>query len=398
MGGRTLPGLETFDAIVVGGGPAGSTAAQALTAAGMSVLVLDRQRFPRVKLCGGWLSPGVWDELGLSPHDYPGALWQWARCHVQRAGQRHSVAGRGYFIRRYELDAFLLERSGATLREHAVKSFERRDGLWRVDGQFAAPILLGAGGTHCPVARNAFRVPRTSLVAAQEHEFEAGRDAVAAARVGLDGEPELLLHEDWSGYSWNVPKGEWLNVGTGTSEPRQVRAAWAMARDFFVRTGHVPPGARAALEGARGHSYFLFDPAHLRACERDGVLLVGDALGLAHPLTAEGILPGVVSGRLAAQAVLSGEPGRYREALRHNEVLRDYALVHALLGAGSALKRRLGERAARVPVPAAVSRWVDAAVARGFARLFSGQPLPYSGLLGVAWQGAQSLKERVARA
>lgn len=390
--------MQTFDAIVVGGGPAGSTAARGLTAAGMRVAVFDRQRFPRVKLCGGWLSPGVWDELGLSPHDYPGALWQWARCHVQRAGRRHIVAGKGYFIRRYELDAFLLERSGALVREHAVKSFVRRDGVWCVDGQVMAPILIGAGGTHCPVARGAFRLPRTTLVAAQEHEYEAGREAVAAARVGLDGEPELLLHEDWGGYSWNVPKGEWLNVGTGTSEPRQVRAAWALARDFFVRTGHVPPGASAALDEARGHSYFLFDPAHLRACERDGALLVGDALGLAHPLTAEGILPGVISGRLAAQAVLSGQPDSYREALRHNDVLRDYALVHALLHAGTALKRRLGGRAARVPVPAAVSRWADAAVARGFARLFSGQPLPYSGLLGAAWQSAQAFQGRGERA
>lgn len=390
--------METFDAIVVGGGPAGSAAARPLIAAGMAVAVLDRQRFPRVKLCGGWLSPGVWNELGLSSHDYPGALWQWSRCHVQRAGRRHSVEGSGYFIRRYEFDAFLLERSGARVIEHAVRSFERRAGVWVVDSLFAAPILVGAGGTHCPIARGAFEQPRTSLVAAQEHEFVAGGEAVAAARVGLDGEPELLLHEDWGGYSWNVPKGEWLNVGTGTSEPRQVRAAWAAARDFFLRAGHVPESAAAALGDARGHSYYLFDPAHLGACEREGVLIVGDALGLAHPLTAEGILPAVVSGRLAAQAVLSGEPASYRSQLKRHEVIRDYALVHALLGAGIALKRRLGGRAPRVPVPAAVSRWADAAVARGFARLFSGQPLPWSGALGAVWHGAQLLKERAVQA
>ena len=179
--------MESFDAIVVGGGPAGSSAARVLIAAGMSVAVLDRERFPRVKMSGGWLSPGVWDELSLSPHDYPGALWQWSRCHVQRAGSRHSVAGSGYFIRRIELDAFLLQRSGARVLQHGVRKLERRDGVWVVDGQLRAPILIGAAGTHCPVARRAFRQPRTSLVAAQEHEFVAGREAVEAARVGLDG-------------------------------------------------------------------------------------------------------------------------------------------------------------------------------------------------------------------
>jgi menaquinone-9 beta-reductase len=389
--------VQSFDAIIVGGGPAGSSAARILVAAGMSVAVLDRAAFPRVKLCGGWLSPGVWDELSLSPHDYPGALWQWSRCHVQRAGTRHSVAGSGYFIRRVELDAFLLQRSGARVLQHGVRSFERREGAWLVDDQFRAPILIGAAGTHCPVARRAFRQERTSLVAAQEHEFIAGHEAVAAARVGLDGEPELLLHEDWGGYSWNVPKGEWLNVGTGTSDPRQVRAAWAGARDFFLKAGHVPASATESLGEARGHSYFLFDPAHLAGCERDGVLIVGDALGLAHPLTAEGILAAVLSARLAAQAVVSGEPSRYPSVLSRHELIRDYAVVHALLSWGIALKRRLAGRTLPVRLPAALGRFADAALARGFARLFSGRPLPGARALDLAWQGAQMLKERRAR-
>ena len=60
-----------------------------------------------------------------------------------------------------------------------------------------------------------------------------------------------------------------------------------------------------------GHTYYLFDPAHLQTSHRDGAFLVGDALGLAHPMTAEGILPAIVSGRTCAEAILDGVPTTY---------------------------------------------------------------------------------------
>ena len=104
-------------------------------------------------------------------------------------------------------------------------------------------------------------------VGVQEHEFQADPAAVARTRVGGDGEPELLLHDDLRGYSWNVPKTDWLNVGSGTADPNEVRAAWRRARAHFLRTGHVPAEAAANLEpkAMKGYAYYLFDPAHLDA-------------------------------------------------------------------------------------------------------------------------------------
>jgi flavin-dependent dehydrogenase len=364
---------------------------------GLRTLVLDRQRFPRVKLCGGWLSPSVWDVLELLPRAYPASVWEWSRCHVQYAGTCHTVPGRGYFIRRYEFDAFLLDRSGAEVVQHHVRGIEQEGGSWVVDATYSAPILIGAGGTHCVVARSCFEKKRTSLVAAQENEFLAGAEQVAKARLGRDGEPQLLLHADLGGYSWNVPKGEWLNVGSGTSDPREVLSAWAAARDFFVAAGHIPASATARLDDVKGHSYYLFDSTHLAHCEQDGILLVGDALGLAHPLTAEGILPSVLSGHLAAQAVLAGNPGSYRTALQSHSLMRDYELARELLVAGIALKRRFGGRAPRMPALPRVSRVAQAALARGFARMFSGQPIPYGGVLRAALRGARLLTEARTR-
>ncbi len=398
-----MRGGTTFDAMVIGGGPAGSACARALVRGGLDVLVLDRAQFPRVKLCAGWLSPPVWDVLEVSPREYPAGIWEWRRCHVEHRGERHTVPGRGHFIRRVEFDRWLLERTGAArVLGHGVKEIVREGGDWVVDRTWRARLLVGAGGTHCPVAR---LHPRKAdrPVGCQEIEFPAGAPAVAATRIGEDGEPELLLHDDLAGYSWNVPKGEWLNVGSGTAAAKQVRAAWTAARGFFLDAGHLPAAAAGSLDEAEGHSYHLFHAAHLDACHRDGAFLVGDALGLAHPLTAEGILPAVLSGRLCAEAILAGAPESYRARLEGHPVMRDYALARGLLDTALVVRDRLrrrnrggaGARAARVVVgsngTSRLGRRAGAAAARGFAWMFSGRPIPYGGVLRTVLRGVDSV-------
>jgi len=366
--------VRDFDAIVVGGGPGGSTCARQLVARGARVAVLDRARFPRVKLCAGWVSAPIWDVLELSPRDYPRSLWEWNRCHVHHAGVQRTFRARGYFIRRYELDAFLLERSGAEVITHAVKSVERVGGDWVVDDAFRAPVLVGAGGTHCPVAR-AVAPPRPERpVGVQELEFQAEPTAIAAARLGADGEPELVLHDDLRGYSWNVPKTDWLNIGCGTVEAREVKETWQRMREFLLASGHVPPAAAGALEHVKGYSYYLFHPEHLAGAAQRGALLVGDSLGLAHPLTAEGILPACLSGRLAGEAIAAGDAPSYVARMTAHPVFADYRAIHRLREAGASLLRRAP--GVSIPLPAAARRAAAWAVSRGFVWMFTGAPLP----------------------
>ena len=161
-----------------------------------------------------------------------------------------------------------MRASGAALHLGVDGRDVTRDaaGFWSVAG-LRARHLIGAAGTHCPVARMLAPPRPRGPVGAQEHEFRADRDAIARTRIGRDGEPELLLHPDLRGYSWNVPKTDWLNVGSGTVDPGEVRAAWQHARAHLVERAHVPPQSSAELEpGAmKGHAYFLYDPAHVGA-------------------------------------------------------------------------------------------------------------------------------------
>jgi len=390
--------MVVHNVIVIGGGPAGSTCARFLARAGLRVAVVDRAQFPRVKLCSGWLSTPIWDVLELSPYDYPGGRWEWRTCHVRYGGEERAIPCHGWFVRRFEFDDFLLRASGAELHLGTpVGEIERdRDGLWSVAG-LRARHIVGAGGTHCPVARLLAPPRPMGPVGVQEHEFRADPAAIASTRVGRDGEPELLLHDDLSGYSWNVPKTDWLNIGSGTVDPKGVRAAWQNARASFRAAGHVPSDSVAELDAMKGYSYYLYHPEHLRRAARadddgkGGAYLIGDSLGLAQPITAEGILPAVISGRLLAEAILAGHPASYPARLAAHPVLADYRRVFRLREAASALRQRFARTSLSWPVAPSqsfLSRQSRHAVSAGFAWLFSGKPVPAPRLMDVALDGA----------
>ncbi|MBA2541988.1 MAG: FAD-dependent oxidoreductase [Deltaproteobacteria bacterium] len=369
----------SYDVAIVGGGPAGSTCARTLVAGGAKVVVIDRSTFPRVKLCAGWLSAGIWDVLELAPRDYPRALWEWRHCHVHYRGKSYRVPGKGWFIRRFELDDFLLQRAGAELRLGAhVKQLTRDGDGWAIelpDGSTVhAGVLVGAGGTNCPVARLAAPPRPRRALGVQEIEVEVDPGAIERTRLGRDGEPELLLFDHAAGYGWNVPKHGWLNVGCGTLDATAVHDAWKLTHDHLRSSGHLPQEIEPELEHLKGHSYFLYDPTHLEGAARDHALLVGDSLGLAHPITGEGILPATISGRVAAEAILAGAPNDYPVRLARHEVIADYRRVHRVMAAARRLRRPS-------PESSRSSRLGRYAVARGFAWMFSGSKLPLPGLV-----------------
>jgi len=304
-------------------------------------------------------------------------------CHVHFRGKDFAIPGKGWFIRRYELDEFLLRRSRAELRLGVhVKQLARDTDGWSIelpDGStIRARYLVGAGGTNCPVARMLAPVRPRRALGVQELELQTDPAAIERTRLGNDGEPELLLFDDIGGYGWNVPKSDWLNVGCGTLDATRVRDMWTHTKQ--VIGPHLPAGAD--IEHVKGHSYFLFNPAHLDGAYRDSAYLVGDSLGLAHPLTAEGILPAVLSGRLAAESILDG--GDYRARLRTHPILADFRRVHGLLELGRKVRKPAANGAAKPP-----GKLGRRAMAQGFAWMFSGARLPMPRLIDAVMEVAR---------
>lgn len=313
-----------WDALIVGGGPAGSTCAARLCATGLSVLVVDRKTFPRDKTCAGWVTPQVFDTLGIDPNVYPAS----AGCSDASGGCQPATLqpitgfktgliggepiathyGRvvSYGIRRCEFDRYLLMRSGAETRLGTpVSSVEWHGDRWVVNGNLEAGTLIGAGGHFCPIARRlgARAVPGASVVAAQEVEFRVDEQALAQCRVRPEA-PELYFCPDLKGYGWCFRKGAYLNIGLGRVNAEHLAQHVAEFCDFLRDIGSVTCEIPKSFHG---HAYQLYERVPPRLLD-DGVLLIGDAAGLAYPHSGEGIRPAVESALFAADAIAAAHP------------------------------------------------------------------------------------------
>jgi menaquinone-9 beta-reductase len=306
--------MDTCDVLVVGGGPAGSACARALVRAGLDVVVVDSAVFPRDKVCAGWITPQVVTELDLDVDEY-----RHRRTFQPITGFRVGlIGGRGetdalygrpvsFGIRRCEFDHYLLQRCGARLSTGTPVTRIRKAGsYWTLNDTIRAPLLVGAGGQFCPVAR-LINGPLNAapLVVAQEAELPVEAGEMPSTAIAAEV-PELYFCRDLQGYGWVVRKGAYVNVGLGRLDRRSLPAATAQFLAFLIEKKKI--AARVAWPW-RGHAYALYDPRHRRAVDA-GVMLVGDAAGLAYSGSGEGIRPAIESGLLAARTIVEAN-GRY---------------------------------------------------------------------------------------
>jgi flavin-dependent dehydrogenase len=317
-GGRLLRDVET---IIVGGGPAGSSCAWELGRNGRECLILERQELPKFKLCAGWITPKVLQDLEIDPRSYPFGILELDEIRVYLGRSPFSLAfpAKQYSVRRTEFDNWLLERSGAEVVRHQARSILLSDGLYAIDGQFRCRYLVGAGGTNCPVRKVFFPEDRGGLLLTQEIEYGAkARDRTCTLFYPFAG---------WAGYGWHVPKADGVNIGFGAVASQfkgNIKSYWDNFVEILMRRGLIdaPPPAPAS------YPYHLGDR---RKIVSDGnAFIVGDAAGLATVDMGAGIGTAVESGLLAARQILGldlydlervtqytleGFPGRVMERL-----------------------------------------------------------------------------------
>jgi len=306
--------VDTCDVLIAGGGPAGSACAWQLRKYGFDVIVVDKATFPRDKVCAGWITPQIVDELQIDIGAYrDGRTFQpITGFRVGLVGAPEAVEATydhpvSFGIRRCEFDHYLLQRSGARLRLGVpIASIRRDEGQWVVNDAIRAPMLVGAGGHFCPVARTLNGAPdRAALISAQEVEFRIDPREAASFNVAPE-HPELYFCPDLKGYGWCFRKQDYLNVGFGRLDSRALPKASAEFVDFLKARHTIPATASWRWHG---HAYLVAEPVSRHAVG-DGVMLVGDAAGLAYPQSGEGIRPAIESGLMAASTIVKAD-GRY---------------------------------------------------------------------------------------
>lgn len=302
---------EHWDVVVVGAGPAGSSAARVAAARGRSVLLLDAAPFPRYKVCGGGL-------IGTSVDLLPRSALVAVERRVATAsfahdgGRTRRVRSTRPFLalaRREVLDQALVDaavESGATFRDHTRVTRLQTDAdgvaLTTAVGSLRAGVVVGADGSAGIVGRHVgVRIARSDL--GLEVEL-AGVGAEWAQRVHLD------WGRDAGTYGWVFPKHDRLTVGV-----IQRKGDGAATREYLARL----------LEGlGLADRERLHDAGHLTRWREPGspvrrgrVLVAGDAAGLLEPWTREGISFALRSGIAAGVAAAGGDEPSLAEYERY---------------------------------------------------------------------------------
>jgi len=327
--------MQPFDVAIIGSGPAGSSCAAFCAMAGLQLLLIDREKFPREKVCGDCLNPSCWpvlERLGLAEkvRDLPHSkLCSVAFIAIDGREVIVDLPSDGdceISVKRSLFDNLLLRRArelGANVHEQTTVTGLSRNNYWDIETNsgdlFQARVLIGADGRNSTVAHLCNLLPRPARerVALQAH-----------IPLPRDFGNRIVLQFLREGYSGQAPVNETqLNLClVGTPRTISKLRRWAecqfqLPADQGWRT--ITPLTRSSVSSAHENLFFI-----------------GDAARVVEPFTGEGIYYALRSGELAAGAIAKILRGDDR-----NSALREFGRTYADMYRGRLWINRLARAA-----------------------------------------------------
>jgi len=328
--------VKVYDAVVIGAGPAGASAARTLTSGGMGTLLLEKKKLPRHKMCSGILSHWAVDfihrNFGVIPESayssevpfltgFAAHLPSLPEAIFMKAG--NPVPN----IWRRDFDFFLAEKSKTPIRDGIkVESVEPEGNLYRVncrrlrkDGRpgkstFRARHVVAADGTNSRAVWTMLpgaydRVPRVSGIQVHYH----GKIDISPRHY------HIFFYPGMGWYSWASIKDGQIRVGAAATGGQKANRNHEMFLDLLKKRYGLKIKSTIRREGTSGP---ILTPFNTFILGKDNFLVVGDAAGFMHQ-GGEGISCALTSGHLAGQAIIESEAEGQKALDRYRVVVRD---------------------------------------------------------------------------
>jgi geranylgeranyl reductase family protein len=325
-----------YDVIVIGAGPGGSTAARYCSKSGLKTLLIEKDRHPRYKPCGGCLSLKTINQLHLDithliENTIYGAKFSYCFKDPFIIKSKDPIA---FLVMRDRFDQFLTHKAlenGSEILEGikviGIEEEEKRVCVYLQDGRrLHSEYLIGADGAESIVAKsiltNKERIFTNGMAIESEIPFNDS--------IHFPKEEFQLVHLDFglipNGYGWVFPKKSFLSIGIGGmfKDTNKLKTRKYFSA-FIAGLEWLPKGK---VERSIGHSLPTFYNEHQKV-SKGRILLVGDAANLMDPLQGEGIYYTIYSGILAAQAILYSKekgisPSEIYQDTIENKVLKNF--------------------------------------------------------------------------
>lgn len=288
--------MKTYDIVIAGGGPAGASLGYGLIQAGYRCVIVDKAVFPRKKLCGGLLTVKT-VELLESMYGEPFSCYEAVTDEIRifdkkgKLRQKAVSAAPFYLVDRERFDQWLLDQykelGGETIEGNGVSRIDQEASVvYLKDGtRLGYQYLVGADGANSQVRRCLDSDYRPEGFCLEVNPECAWEESAISVYVGIANQ----------GYGWVFPKGRTVAAGMGGA----LKNNGDITRRFQIYRKRLS----LFSEKERPEGAFVPYGSFVKKPAKGQVLLIGDAAGLAEPLTGEGIYFALLSSRCACQAI-----------------------------------------------------------------------------------------------